>query len=67
MDEGVVRMQAQMYALVADMNAIIADIKGMEAANTERESHGYTLAYPESVFVNASKDLKDIATGLRLL
>jgi hypothetical protein len=37
----------------------------MKAANTERESQGFALAYPESIFNDASKDLEGIATALR--
>jgi hypothetical protein len=65
MDEGIVRMQAQMFALVAEMNAILVSVEGMKAANTERESQGFALAYPESIFNDASKDLEGIATALR--
>lgn len=65
MDEGTVRMQAQMYALVAEMHAINASVEGMKAANTERESQGYAFAYDESVFDDARKELEEIATALR--
>lgn len=64
MDEGTIRMQAQMFALVAEMNAILVSIEGMKAANTERESQGLALAYPESIFNDASKDIEGIATAL---
>jgi hypothetical protein len=30
MDEGIVRMQAQMFALVAEMNAILVSVEGMK-------------------------------------
>ena len=65
MDEGIVRMRSQMFTLVAEMNAILVSVEGMKAANTERESHGLALAYPESAFNDASKKLEGIATALR--
>ena len=64
MDEAVVRMQAQMYVLVAEMNAIIVSVESMKAANTERKSHGYALAYSEEAFVKASEDLYGEASAL---
>ena len=65
MDEATVRMEASMYAYVAEMNSIIAGVKGMEAANTERESKGCALAYPKQRFIEAQHDLERIAKELR--
>ena len=67
MGEGEIRMQAQMYALVADMAAITTEVDGMKAANTEREAQGFALAYDEAAFAQAAKDLAALAEQLRAL
>lgn len=67
MGEGEIRMQAQMYALVADMAAITTEVEGMKAANTERESHGLALAYDRAAFSDAAKDLAALAEQLRAI
>jgi hypothetical protein len=67
MGEGEIRMQAQMYALVADMAAITTEVDGMKAANTEREAQGFALAYDEAAFSQAAKDLAALAEQLRAL
>lgn len=67
MDEGEIRMQAQMYALVADMAAITTEVDGMKAANTEREANGLALAYLEEKFSQAAKALTAVAEQLRAL
>lgn len=65
MNEGEIRMQAQMYAIVAEMNGLIAGIEGMKAANAERQANGDALAYGEKEFVDVEKQLCAIAEKLR--
>ena len=65
MDEGTVRMQAHLYALVADIQAVVADIEGMKALNTYRESRGETIAYDDSHFLESRRELETIAQKLR--
>ena len=65
MDEGTVRMQAHLYALVADIQAVVADIEGMKALNTYRESRGETIAYDDSHFFESRHELETIAQKLR--
>ena len=61
MDEGTVRMQAQMYALVAEMEEIKANIKAMEYDNLERERNDEALAWPGSMFQEASEALSNLS------
>ena len=65
MTEEEIKMQAQMYALVAEMHSILVSVEGMKADNAERESHGYAQAWPGKIFAEASDELKVIATVLR--
>ena len=65
MEEGVVRMAAQMYALIAEMNSINAKVEGMKSENTTRESKGYSLAYDDEAFCDAARRLDAIACRLR--
>jgi hypothetical protein len=64
MDEGIVRMQAQMYSLVAKMHSLIANIEGMKSDNIEREANGYALAWPGSCFFEAQSELQKISESL---
>ena len=61
MEEGSIRAAAQMYALVAEMHAIVARIKGMEIEN---RFAGMAL-YDKYDFDKASQDLYGIAHALR--
>jgi hypothetical protein len=65
MEEGTVRMAAQMYALVAEMESIKAEIEGMKSENKTRESQGYSMAYGDESFCDMSNKLDDIACRLR--
>ena len=47
MDEGTVRMAAQMYALMAEMEAVKVEIEAMRWENGTRLSRGESMAYPE--------------------
>ena len=64
MNEGEIKMQAKMFSLVAKMYSLNAAIEGMKAANIERRSQGYTLAYAEGSFFAAELDLQDISAKL---
>ena len=65
MDEGSVRMQASMYALVAEMNAIQARIEGMKAENQQRESLCQSVAWNDEAFFAQQDKLEKIADRLR--
>lgn len=65
MDEGTVRMQSQMYSLVAEMESIKANIKAMEVDNFERAENGEALAWPGEMFQDASNDLMKISEKLK--
>lgn len=65
MDEATVRMAAQMWAIVAEMRAVEAQVEGMKAENQARMSCGHALAYNEGDFVGASSDLQNLANRLR--
>lgn len=65
MDEATVRMQAQMYALIAHKDALLVYAEGMKALNAERENRGHALAYDEAAFIATAKELEAIAQKLR--
>jgi len=65
MDEGTVRQAANMFALVADMEAVKARVEGMKAENGIRESLGHSLAYDSEHFAEAEKELSSIGHLLR--
>ena len=65
MDEGTVRMQAQMYSLVALMEATKASIAAMQATNYERTSAGLALAWNESYFEDCRLELVELSRRLR--
>jgi hypothetical protein len=62
MDEGTIRMAAQMWALIAEMNAVIARIEGMRAFNTGQLDGA---GYEESAFLSEEGALLEIAKKLR--
>ena len=49
-------------ALISSINA---EIEAMKAANIERQSKGYALAYNEEAFHEASNQLREIAFEIR--
>lgn len=65
MTEGEIRQAAQMFALVAEMEEVKANIEAMKADNTERESRGESLAWPGSMFQEASDALSHISWRFR--
>ena len=64
MDEGIVRMYAQMYALVAEMYAEVARVEGMKTANAEMEICGGSPAWEKRFFDEASSELNRISGSL---
>lgn len=60
-----VRMQAEMYALVADMNAALLRMEGMKVANVERMEQGHTIAYNENAFLVVQQEIEEIGRKLR--
>lgn len=66
MDEGTVRMASQMYALVAEMEAIKADIQGMRWENESRIHRGEAIAYPNSEFMMKSDELNILSESFRI-
>lgn len=57
----------QALALQAQVFCHYAQILGMEAANKERESQGFALAYDEKAFHDQALGLDHLATCLREL
>lgn len=50
MDEGAIRMQAAVFSLVAEMNAIMVRVEGMKADNQRRLGMQESIAYVEEDF-----------------
>ena len=65
MSEAEIRMQAQMMALVADMNAIMISVEGIKATNQQRAACGEAVAWSEDHFAGAAVDMEGIAEKLR--
>lgn len=65
MDEATIRMQSNMYALVAEMNSVIASVEGMKAENMQRSALGQSMAYTEESFAIREVDLMVISRRLR--
>jgi len=65
MDEGTVIQAAKMWALVAEMEEVKANIEAMKADNQEREARGEALAWPYSMFQDASEALSKVSWKLR--
>ena len=64
MGEGEVRMMAQMYALVAAMEALKTRRDGMTAENLYRTSLGEYVAYSETDFIMLAVEIEGIVTAL---
>jgi len=65
MEEGVVRMEASMWALVAEMNAELAWVEAMKAFNSYRADRGEVQGYCEQSFYESSQKIHKIAGRLR--
>jgi len=50
--------EAHVWADVAEMWAIVAEIEGMKVANKEREADGKAYAYDEEAFFNKGDELR---------
>lgn len=58
-------MDALLVRSLADIAAIQARIEGMKAGNADRLHHGYSVAYPESDFFAAERELEEISAALK--
>ena len=65
MDEGTVRMQAQMYALVALIEANKATVAGMVSDNELRSQLGEPPAWRGSDFEDCRHKLEELSRQLR--
>lgn len=65
MDEGEIRQLASLYSLVADMNAVLAEIEGMKIANAIRQKDGYSPAYHDGNFDEKREDLEIISHRMK--
>ena len=65
MNESEIRQAAQMYALVAEMEAVKAMIEGIKVENAHKTSQGLPPAYSSGYFFEAETELVKIASRLR--
>ena len=65
MEESTVRSLAQVYALVAEMEAIKADMAGMIAENQYRVHCGDRITYGQIPFFNLRDKLDEVKAMLR--
>lgn len=65
MDEGTIRMQAQLNALVADMYSVNTYIVAMIAANDARDKANQAPAYGEGDFIVMAEKHDMIAQRMR--
>ena len=65
MNESEIRQAAQMYALVAEMEAVKSKIEGMKVENEYRISQGLSNAFSGYSFFKAETELVKIASRLR--
>ena len=65
MTEGEIRMQAQLFALQAEMYTKVAQIEGMKAENQFSEYLGNGINYGEDSFAIVQEELKTIADRMR--
>jgi hypothetical protein len=63
--EDEIRQDAQMWALVAELEALKTERIGMEAENECRKDRGAAPAYGEEAFMAVSKKMGDVAFLLR--
>jgi hypothetical protein len=59
--------QCAMYALVAQMNACIAEIEGMKADNENRRQNNESMAYVDGDFGGVATRLDEISKKLEWL
>jgi len=65
MDEGTIRMRAQLNALVADMYSVNTRIVAMIAANDARDKADQAPAYSENDFIAMAEKHDIIAQRMR--
>jgi hypothetical protein len=65
MNEGEIRMQAQLFSLIADMYATVAEVEGMKAENAQRQICGESMAYIDHDFFTSSRALQLIAARIK--
>lgn len=65
--EDLIQKRANVFALVADMTAIEAEIDGMKADNDERRAQGKDPAWGGTCFRDAIAELSNIAEALRTI
>jgi hypothetical protein len=63
--EAEIRQDAQMWALVAELEALKTERIGMEAENECRKDRGAAPAYGEDEFLVVAKKMNDVAFLLR--
>jgi len=64
MSEVEIRMQAEMFSLVAEVNAAMVRVEGMKADNQRRLSMQESIAYTEEDFEYAACDIDKISQRL---
>ena len=67
MNEGTVRLQAQMYAAVARLEQMISMRQGMVAENEQRASLGQAQAYGNRAFESIADEMAAVSNELRNL
>lgn len=65
-DEGVVRMDSQMWALVAQIEAARARVEAMRAENEQRIRRDAALAYGDEAFFEQAGILDSLASALQV-
>jgi hypothetical protein len=63
--EGEIRQDAQMWALVAELEALKTERSAMEAENVCRADRGAAPAFGEEEFMALSKRMQEVAFLLR--
>lgn len=64
MNEGEIRMQAEMLAIQAEISAKIIEAEGMKAENSYRLSNENSIAYGDEHFFNVSKEIMTLRDRL---
>lgn len=60
-----IEKQAEVYALVAEMHAIIFETESMKVLNTEREKRGFPVCYDQRCFLEMANRIRSVAEELR--
>ena len=62
---GIIRLDAEFTALIAEMEAIKTEVFGMVATNQQRADDGMAPAYDGLAFRESAEELRAIAERLR--